>query len=246
MRYLCTLVVFLTCLIAPHTHAEIKIDYVDTNAKIAVVKIINKIEYEEDELFIAALEKLAEENYKIKLNSIVLNSAGGNVTAAINIGETIRAKKLNTYVSPSAICTSSCVYVFIGGVVRMAYGLIGVHRSTFNETIASNKIHKAISNSDNKIESHVKSMGVSMLLLDAIQMTPNWLRRELSPLEKSRWGVHGVDRIYEELWLRSATSDLGYSYSDIEMKYHKHIIKCFRKATNFEVDPLDCVLKSKN
>ena len=246
MRYLSPVVSILIYLIASHTHAAIKIEYVDTNAKIAVVKIINKIEYEEDELFKVALEKLADENYTIKLNSIVLNSAGGNANAAINIGETIRAKKLNTYVSPSAICTSACVYVFIGGVVRMAYGLIGVHRSTFNETIASNKIHKAISNSDNRIESHVKSMGVSMLLLDAIQMTPNWLRRELTPLEKTRWGVHGVDRMYEELWLRNATSDLGYSYSDIENQYHKFIIKCFKKATHFEIDPLNCVLNSKN
>jgi ATP-dependent protease ClpP protease subunit len=57
-----------------------------------------------------------------------LNSAGGNVDAAMSIGRVIRKHDGHTIVGPSEKCNSSCALVFIAGVYRVNFGDLGLHR----------------------------------------------------------------------------------------------------------------------
>ena len=64
---------------------------------------------------------------------MVLNTRGGSTSAAMEIGKIIRKEKLNTYVGPKHVCASACIYVLSSGIIRMAYGDVSVHRSSFND-----------------------------------------------------------------------------------------------------------------
>jgi hypothetical protein len=64
------------------------------------------------------------------IKTVVLNSPGGSVTAALTMGQLIREKKFATEVETGKSCVSSCPLVFAGGVDRRAgdKAVIGVHQ----------------------------------------------------------------------------------------------------------------------
>jgi hypothetical protein len=64
------------------------------------------------------------------IKTVVLNSPGGSVGDALEIGRLIRTKGFATEVEKDKICVSSCPLVFTGGVRRAAgtNAIIGVHQ----------------------------------------------------------------------------------------------------------------------
>jgi hypothetical protein len=64
------------------------------------------------------------------IKTVVLNSPGGSVGDALEMGRLIRAKGFATEVEKDRICVSSCPLVFAGGVKRAAgaNAIIGVHQ----------------------------------------------------------------------------------------------------------------------
>lgn len=67
-----------------------------------------------------------ELEYKIAF--IELNSEGGDVSSAMQIGRLIRKYDGTTTVKENGKCYSSCALIFIAGVQRMNFGQIGLHR----------------------------------------------------------------------------------------------------------------------
>lgn len=63
--------------------------------------------------------------------TLVLNSNGGRLLEAQQLADTVRARKLNTYVEGQ--CNSACTYVFLAGVDRAATpnAKIGFHQPDF-------------------------------------------------------------------------------------------------------------------
>jgi len=62
------------------------------------------------------------------LNTLVLNSAGGSVQAAMEIALEARRRGLETLIPPGSVCFSACSYVFLAGSPRSIGGLLGVHQ----------------------------------------------------------------------------------------------------------------------
>jgi hypothetical protein len=64
------------------------------------------------------------------IKTIVLNSPGGSVGDALEMGRLIRARGFATEVEKDKICVSSCPLVFAGGARRAAAtgAIIGVHQ----------------------------------------------------------------------------------------------------------------------
>lgn len=62
---------------------------------------------------------------------VVLDSPGGSVTEAMQIGAFIRGRGLDTMVVENGLCASACPLAFAGGVQRIAHpeSWIGVHRA---------------------------------------------------------------------------------------------------------------------
>ncbi len=55
-----------------------------------------------------------------KVRYLYLRSSGGYVSAAVHIGELVRARSIVTVVEPDQICYSACAFVFLSGVRRIA------------------------------------------------------------------------------------------------------------------------------
>lgn len=66
---------------------------------------------------------------------IALNSPGGDVADALEIGRLIRSRGFETQLAPKAICLSACPYILAGGVEREVSGqaFVGVHQHYFGE-----------------------------------------------------------------------------------------------------------------
>jgi hypothetical protein len=64
------------------------------------------------------------------IKTVVLNSPGGSVGDALEMGRLIRAKGFATEIEQHKICVSSCPLVFAGGAKRVssANAMIGVHQ----------------------------------------------------------------------------------------------------------------------
>ncbi|PUB10563.1 hypothetical protein [Yoonia sediminilitoris] len=63
-----------------------------------------------------------------------MNSPGGIVDEALQIGKLIRDQGLETVILPSTACLSSCPYVLAGGVLRHVSlrGAVGLHQHYYD------------------------------------------------------------------------------------------------------------------
>jgi hypothetical protein len=73
------------------------------------------------------------------VKTVVLQSPGGSVQDALEMGRLVRAKGFSTEVEAGAYCASSCPLVFAGGVQRIAGkgAAIGVHQVSAQDEAAS-------------------------------------------------------------------------------------------------------------
>lgn len=65
---------------------------------------------------------------------VLLDSPGGNVSAALEMGRLLRRISAHTVVDGGASCSSSCIFLLAGGVERNVFlnGRIGLHRPRFD------------------------------------------------------------------------------------------------------------------
>jgi hypothetical protein len=232
---------FLFLIIHAETNAAIVVDKLDTNNKIATIKIVGKMEYGDEEILERELDALKRDGYKLKLNAIQLNTRGGNRFSAMAMGRLIRERKLNTYVAKDSVCGSGCIYVASGGLVRMVYGKVTVHRSSFKDDIEHAKIEQLTKASDEKTAKHIEDMGLSILVTDAILMTPHWAYREITEQELRRWGVNATDRMYEEMWFRNTAIQTNHSLDEVRDSFVKNINSCSKLPKRFEMTLWDCI-----
>ena len=165
------------------------------------------------------------------------------------MGRTIRERKLNTFVAKGSECGSACIFVAGGGLVRMIYGRVSVHRSNIGESVQIVNFENYIKQGDAEITEYVKKMGLSVLVTDAILMTPNWATRELTDMELRRWGVNATDRLYEETWFRRTSAQKKRSVEEVKDAFDQHISSCINMPQEFIMAMWDCVyskIPSKN
>ena len=232
---------FLT--IHAQTNAAVVVQKLDTTSKIATIKVVEEIQYEEEHILKRELDSLEAEGYKLKLNAIQLNTRGGNKFSALAMGRLIRERKLNTYVAKESRCGSACIFVASGGLVRMIYGTVTVHRPSLGEGLKPSSVEKFIKEGDIEIAEHVKQMGLSMLVTDAILMTPHWAYRELTEQELRRWGVNATDRMFEETWFRNSAIQNKRSLEEVRDLFDKHIGTCSKLPQRFEMTMWDCAYR---
>lgn len=219
----------------------------DANSSSSVdLKLHGELTSESLKEFKEALESIEKNNQTIVLNAIQLNSRGGSSSAAIKIGEIIREKKLNTYLAEDARCESACVAVLIGGVQRYAFGRVGVHRTTYDKDIEDDiRVAKDIADSLKISSEYIKSMGISMMLDDAINTTESWRMRYLTEAEKRQWQVFGTDRLEEELFFNKISTERKIPRNDFIEIFKSHYDECLNEAKELNQTIFECT-KSKN
>jgi hypothetical protein len=221
--------------------AKIKSEKIDYPKKVISIKIIDRIEYEEEIEFENLLKKLKHDGYQIKNNAIMFDTQGGNTHAAQGIGRIIREHRLNTFLAKNAECGSACIYALIGGVVRNIYGEVTVHRSSYNDSVPLEKIKKFTDWGDARIYKHIYEMGVNSQLATAVLATPHWKRRVITKSELDAWSINGMDRMYEEFSARNLAAETKTSVDDVQERLQSMIQNCEKNIINFTMSQWECI-----
>ncbi|MFW9615594.1 ATP-dependent Clp protease proteolytic subunit [Aquabacterium sp.] len=104
--------------------------------------------------------------YEEQSISVHLDSPGGNLLAALEIGRLLRSVSASTHVDAKAMCYSACAFAYIGGSSRYMDrdARYGVHRASTMvdsfDTMESGQIVAAL------VGAYIREMGVSPALLD--------------------------------------------------------------------------------
>jgi hypothetical protein len=180
------------------------------------------------------------------MNSVVLDSIGGSGSVAKEIGKLIRSRGLNTYLPSDASCASACVDILISGTQRYAFGEVLVHRSTFfGESPDDSKVEAIVAYARKREEEYIKSMGISIMLADAIDTTESWRLRKLTEAEKKRWQVFGTDRAAEEILFNHIARSRYISRYEFIGIFKTNYEDCLVDAKDFKATVFECA-KTRN
>lgn len=172
------------------------------------VLIVNGIfEYEDDLSFF--IKAVSEHN----ASAIMFNSGGGNIYKAMELGKLIRVLKLDTLQPRGMDCSSACSLAFLGGVMRIAEaGSIGVHKSSFNNSlqINANDAVSSIQKTTADIMSFIAEMGADANLLQLALQYDSDDMRYLSLREMENFKVVTVDKNKDALSDSNNASTLTY------------------------------------
>ena len=214
--------------------------YKDTDEM--TIRIVDEMLLKDYADFVKAYKTVKKSKLKLHLNAIQLDSSGGNRRAGIDIGWFIRNNKLNTFVHPDAQCASACVFVLTGGIIRLAYGQVGVHRPTLGTNSTDiDYLQERMDVLELSTSQYFKDMGMSSQLTTAALIVPNWTIRKLSEEEKWNWGIQGIERVHEELYFRQAAKKLGVTLDEYKEKFRNQLEECRNQARSFESMYFDCV-----
>jgi len=173
------------------------------------------------------LNEVNQNNYRVKEDSIILKSSGGNIQEAIDIGHLIRKHHLATKINHDDECISACGLIFIAGSCRMAQGFIGLHRSVVNAPFDNyEELIKYHSLSEKNVKTYIDEMGAHNLYKDIIYNTPNWDVWWLSDLQKMAYGLmvteHKESYYFQEVVSRKIAAPKQFLLDDV---YNKKIDK---------------------
>ena len=237
-RYLAAFLLLITC-----QRASADVIYLPDQAT-PELRVEGEVLKKDVRDFESALEHLKVTGKKLHMNAVQLNSTGGMWYVGRTLGRLIRREKLNTFVAPESECSSTCVALLIGGVVRMAYGKVKVHPvNLLRGDFTSGDLKEFLSEMDEEFASYIKEMGISTLLAEASLHTPTWSLRTLTKDEKVHWGVHGTERVFEEEVIKLNAARLNISAVELADQYEQHFPVCDQAASRFETTLHQCVLE---
>jgi hypothetical protein len=154
---------------------------------------------------------------KDSIDTVNLNSLGGNVQEAITMGELIKAARLDTWVQPGSTCASACFFMWINGANRNAL---------LNQSVKNNKTGQYVSSKIGlhrpymrMMDNDEKSLSNQTKLIKGVDayLTSKGIPRRLIDLMMSR----ASNDIY---WMTGEDYDeIGQSPIDLEELY---ISKC--------------------
>jgi membrane-bound ClpP family serine protease len=135
MKIIVNLLFFLPNLLYAEVIYE-KLGFTDIDGREVVsLRIDGSIESDDEIIFDEALADINQNNYRVQFDSVILNSPGGVIYSAKQIGRLIRGNHLSTWVMPHDECSSACVLILQAGVCKMANGEVGIHRAKYEEDI---------------------------------------------------------------------------------------------------------------
>ncbi len=144
--------------------------------------------------------EVASLNGAINQLTVYMSSPGGNVEAAMQLGEMFRNLHVKAVVTrldpvnPSArrggYCVSACVYAMMGAVLRIAPpgAKVGLHRMSF-ETVGFDGVSHHTVGPDlvNKVTEYAERMGVSGALVASAELQVPELVHMLTYSQMSNW-----------------------------------------------------------
>lgn len=149
-----------------------------------------------------------------KADSIALDSPGGNIDAAMEMGRIARRLNVPVSVADDARCYSSCALIYISGVVRTNHGKVGVHRPFFSGPPASaRQIEKELPQMLTDVRNFIAEMGVMEDFARVMINTPPSSMRVFVGDEILEY-VPEIDPLYDELRVADEARTRGVTTDD--------------------------------
>lgn len=161
-----------------------------------------------------------------------IQSKGGDVQTALAIGRVLRR---HDAVVRTGECLSSCVFVLIGGVVRvvMTNALrgtgVGLHRPYFG-ALPPNLTSADITNRRNKLKeqiaTYINEMNVTSRLLDLMEAIPPEKMKMLTDAELEDLGLNASDPVWDEKVVANTAALHGVSSVEFRNRRANSEAKC--------------------
>ena len=158
---------------------------------------------------------------------VELDSYGGSVAVAIEIGKEIRAiRPWSVKVSSTASCVSSCVLVLAGGTSRLVDGRVGIHRPFIDvdSAFTAESQKQTYSEIEKMVKDYLAFVNVPASLYDVMFRIPSEKVRYLSSTELQEFNLSEDDPYFKEARDAKAANEVGISKSE----YRKRLEECNR------------------
>src|SRR5262245_36153961 len=180
------------------------IAYLDRRAGVAGLEIhglINKA------VATKAMELITSTRPDVDELTISLDSPGGDVLAAIELGEEIKKQWTATAVADDGKCFGACVLVLAAGVRRTAApNRVALQRLSFDQrqvaSISRDRAKPKQIVSAKRVEMYLAQMGMPKKLLQEMMRQPPDKVLLLDARRLKDLGLDGIDQAYED-WLRT-------------------------------------------
>lgn len=144
--------------------------------------------------------------------SLLVNSQGGSVIAAIKMGRLLRKNQMDIQVWSGGSCASACIFLYAGAVARIPYGSVEIHRLYLNNSADS---YEETASKYVEIESQVKKflreMNIKEILYDDMMNIPPENTKKLTLEELSNYGLGPLDPIHSEFQANQRAKSMGIS-----------------------------------
>jgi hypothetical protein len=185
--------------------------------QLAAVEVTGKItRASPDELRVALSEAIkrpsAFHNGGAPLIPVRLNSPGGDIVAAMKMGELIRQAGASTWVVPNATCASACILVLAGGVERIAFddAKLGLHRPYMPADrfagLTRQQAEASYQQMEVAVADYLRRMGASQQLFDRMLVVPSNKVNWLSEAEATKLRLLGTDPLLSKTGARERRS----------------------------------------
>lgn len=149
-----------------------------------------------------------------------LDSNGGDIEAAMDIGRLIHQKKSCVSVSGLGrnkyVCASACVLILAAGADRSAYASTGIHRpySTGGDARSYGDATARYRATANRVKAYLEEMGMPARLFEEMMRVPAEKVRWLTENERVELGLIGKDSAYTDALDAETATRLGISKQD--------------------------------
>lgn len=163
---------------------------------------------------------------------VVLDSPGGNVPAALEMGRILRESLAHTIVDRDGSCSSSCVFLLAGGVMRDLFlnGKIGLHRPRFDYEpyggLSKDQAKAAYDALIGRCVDYMKEMGISEKVFSDMLRVPSQSIRFVDRDYANEQGLVGTDPGWEE-WSRAKAIK---SKGEARVKAGDRRLDCYNKG----------------
>ena len=160
---------------------------------------------------------------------VQLDSRGGDINAAMEIGRIIRKNFMLTIVPFNFECSSACVLILGAGVAKSANGKVGVHRPYFesmNSNIPISEIRRKRDELIDDIKKYLNEMDISPVLMELMLGVPPEKIKYLSRSESTSLRLDGDDPSFNEKKTAEQARQYGLSSSVYRQREGEAWRKC--------------------
>lgn|GEM_PF-4903767 len=167
-----------------------------------------------------------------------MNSAGGEVTAALSVGQAFRALSARVTVPAEARCASSCVFLLAGAADRSVRGRVLIHRPYFTALAPASghaAVRARIVEIDRLITGFLEEMDVARSLLDEMKAVPSEALRPLTERELAWFRLSLEDATQQERRIAQAAWEVGTSLAEQRLREVQVLRECQPDAPAFAI-----------